>query len=395
MGLGPDAIILKTRRVSSRGVRGVFGREEIEVTAATPDSETTFRPVISAHRRPKEGRRQPSIRDPEGEERGSDRAPQGDEMVLERVRDEMRELKTAFEGIRGTVEIIGDRVKYGDVSEFPEALRELLVNLVENGVEKNLAGQLLEEVLAQANERKPVDRTSMRESLVRRMADRFHPERQIPSAALASGTEEEARPFVIAFLGPTGVGKTTTLEKLAMRMKAQENRDVAILCCDTCKIAASKELEAFGELMEIPVEAVYTPEEMVDLLRQYGDRDVVLIDTAGRGATGSDVLQEIEDFMRQGRPDEVHLVLSATTKYEDLLNILRRFENTAPNYLLFTKLDETTSCGTLLNLAAETGKPISYVTWAPGIAEGMEPLDPFKMAEQIIGDHEARERTTS
>ena len=394
MGLGPDAIILKTRRVSSRGVRGVFGREEIEVTAATPDSETTFRPVISAHRRPKEGRRQPSIRDPEGDERGSDRAPQGDEMALERVRDEMRELKTAFEGIRGTVEIIGDRVKYGDVSEFPEALRELLVNLVENGVEKNLAGQLLEEVLAQANERKPVDRTSMRESLVRRMADRFHPERQIPSATLASGTEDED-PLVIAFLGPTGVGKTTTLEKLAMRMKAQENRDVAILCCDTCKIAAVKELEAFGELMEIPVEAAYTPEEMANLLRQYGDRDVVLIDTAGRGATGSDVLQEIEDFMRQGRPDEVHLVLSATTKYEDLLNILRRFENTAPNYLLFTKLDETTSCGTLLNLAAETGKPISYVTWAPGIAEGMEPLDPFKMAEQIIGDHEARERTTS
>ena len=238
------------------------------------------------------------------------------------------------------------------------------------------------------------DRTAVRESLVRTIASRFRSDRPVPSMTL-DRPSPASRPFVIAFLGPTGAGKTTSLEKLALRMKAEEHRKVAIVCCDTCRLGAPKELEIFGERMDVPVETAYAPEEMTDILQGYAERDVVLIDTAGRGATTPDVLQEIEEFIRRARPDEIHLVLSATTKYEDLLGALRTFGRVSPNYLLFTKLDETASCGTILNVAAETENPISYVTSAPGIAEAIEPLDPLGMANRILGGNGSTERKDS
>ena len=364
--LGPDAIVLKTRKIPTDGIMGAFGREEIEVTAATPDHDTNFHALL-------EDRRQSEVPDPNG----NGRPPVRDRADTGALQNEIRELRAAIEGIQGTVETIGDRVRYGDPSGLPPAPRELQTCLLRDGVSPKRAQELLDEVRGQLAEDELEDRASVRESLLRAIASRFRSDRPAPSTA-------QDRPFVIAFLGPTGAGKTTSLEKLALHLKTEEGSKVAIICCDTCRLGASKELEMFGERLNVPVETAYAPEEMTDILGRHAKKDVVLIDTAGRGTTAPDVLQEIEEFIRRAGSDEIHLVLSATTKSEDLLGALRRFERVSPSHLLFTKLDETASCGALLNVAIETEIPISYVTSSPGIAEAIEPLDPMGMARRIL-----------
>jgi len=270
--LGPDAIVLKTRKIPTGGIMGAFGREEIEVTAATPDRDTNFHALL-------EDRRQSEILDPNGNGRGADRTDTGS------LQREIRELRAAIEGIQGTVEAM----RYGDLSGLPRASRELRACLLRNGVSQERAQELLDEVRGQLGEDELEDRASVRESLLRAIASRFRSDRPAPSTA-------QDRPSVIAFLGPTGAGKTTSLEKLALRLKTEEHRKMAIVCCDTCRLGASKELEMFGERLDVPVETAYAPEEMTDILGRHAKKDVVLIDTTGRGATAPDVLQEIEEF---------------------------------------------------------------------------------------------------
>ena len=190
---------------------------------------------------------------------------------------------------------------------------------------------------------------------------------------------------VIAFIGPTGVGKTTTLVKLASQYALVHQLKVALLTADTYRIGAVEQLRIYRDIMDIPFEAVSSPEELGPALRRYSDRDLIFFDTAGRSPQNKRQIQDLKAFLEAARPSETHLCVSATTKNADLMPIVGKFGLVPVNRFLVTKLDETRSHGLLLNLAAGFQIPISYLGTGQNVPNDIELASPERMADLVLG----------
>jgi flagellar biosynthesis protein FlhF len=189
---------------------------------------------------------------------------------------------------------------------------------------------------------------------------------------------------VIAFVGPTGVGKTTTIAKLAARFSLMEQKRVAMVTADTYRIAATEQLKTYGRIMGIPVEVADSAEDMIVILNKYKNMDVVLVDTAGRSPSSDEQLKELKNFIAKSQPDEIHLVLSATTKYFDMIRIIERFGMSVPiNRMIFTKLDETRFYGAFVNLMNNFQIPLAYYAAGQNVPDDLEVPDVRSLSEKI------------
>ena len=204
-------------------------------------------------------------------------------------------------------------------------------------------------------------------------------------------TPSEEGPRIVLFIGPTGVGKTTTIAKLASRYCVEEKKKVALLTADTYRIAAAEQLRTYANILETPFRIIYTPEELQAAVDDYWDCDYIFIDTAGRSHQNTDQLEKMKEMVAAlKRPEsyQVFLVLSATTKYRDLQKIADCYGKIADFELIFTKLDETEAVGNLLNMKLYTDAPIAYVTCGQNVPDDMEAFNPQKTVKQILGGKE-------
>ena len=204
-------------------------------------------------------------------------------------------------------------------------------------------------------------------------------------------TPSEEGPRIVLFIGPTGVGKTTTIAKLAGRYCVEEKKKVALLTADTYRIAAAEQLRTYANILETPFRIIYTPEELQAAVEDYWDCDYIFIDTAGRSHQNTDQLEKMKERVAAlKRPEsyQVFLVLSATTKYRDLQKIADCYGKIADFELIFTKLDETEAVGNLLNMKLYTDAPIAYVTCGQNVPDDMEAFNPQKTVKQILGGKE-------
>ena len=204
-------------------------------------------------------------------------------------------------------------------------------------------------------------------------------------------TPSEEGPRIVLFIGPTGVGKTTTIAKLAGRYCVEEKKKVALLTADTYRIAAAEQLRTYANILETPFRIIYTPEELQAAVDDYWDCDYIFIDTAGRSHQNTDQLEKMKEMVAAlKRPEsyQVFLVLSATTKYRDLQKIADCYGKIADFELIFTKLDETEAVGKLLNMKLYTDAPIAYVTCGQNVPDDMEAFNPQKTVKQILGGKE-------
>ena len=204
-------------------------------------------------------------------------------------------------------------------------------------------------------------------------------------------TPSEEGPRIVLFIGPTGVGKTTTIAKLAGRYCVEEKKKVALLTADTYRIAAAEQLRTYANILETPFRIIYTPEELQAAVEDYWDCDYIFIDTAGRSHQNTDQLEKMKEMVAAlKRPEsyQVLLVLSATTKYRDLQKIADCYGKIADFELIFTKLDETEAVGNLLNMKLYTDAPIAYVTCGQNVPDDMEAFNPQKTVKQILGGKE-------
>ena len=204
-------------------------------------------------------------------------------------------------------------------------------------------------------------------------------------------TPSEKGPRIVLFIGPTGVGKTTTIAKLAGRYCVEEKKKVALLTADTYRIAAAEQLRTYANILETPFRIIYTPEELQAAVEDYWDCDYIFIDTAGRSHQNTDQLEKMKEMVAALKKPEnyqVFLVLSATTKYRDLQKIADCYGKIADFELIFTKLDETEAVGNLLNMKLYTGAPVAYVTCGQNVPDDMEVFNPQKTVKQILGGKE-------
>lgn len=167
---------------------------------------------------------------------------------------------------------------------------------------------------------------------------------------------------IVAFIGATGVGKTTTIAKVAAKFILEKAASVALITADTYRISAVDQLKTYSDILNIPLEIVYAPDELKAAIDKHWDKQLILIDTAGRSQHNQYQLNELKELLGVSADIEKHLVISATTKYRDAVDILRKFAICDPDKVLFTKVDETSSIGTIINLAYHYPITLSYLT---------------------------------
>ena len=190
------------------------------------------------------------------------------------------------------------------------------------------------------------------------------------------------------FVGPTGVGKTTTIAKIASKFCVEEKKRVALLTTDTYRIAAAEQLRTYANILEVPFRIIYSAQEVAQFYHEFESYDYILVDTAGhshlneeQGMNSNLILHSLDDVAQT----EVYLVLSATTKYRDLICIADTYKKMAEYTLIFTKLDETASLGNLLNLRLYTDAELSYVTYGQNVPEDIGRFNPQTTVKQILG----------
>lgn len=193
---------------------------------------------------------------------------------------------------------------------------------------------------------------------------------------------------IVFFIGPTGVGKTTTIAKLASIFRVDQKKKVALLTADTYRIAAAEQLRIYANILEVPFRIIYTVEEIGKAMEDFKDYDYILVDTAGHSHQNTTQKESMGNFIHSvdGKVErEVYLVLSATTKYRDLVSIADSYKSIADYKLIFTKLDETITLGNLLNLKLYTGASLSYVTYGQNVPDDIEEFNPQSTVKKLLG----------
>lgn len=200
--------------------------------------------------------------------------------------------------------------------------------------------------------------------------------------------ESENKPKVIFFVGPTGVGKTTTIAKIASSFRVEHKKKVALLTADTYRIAAAEQLRTYANILEVPFRVIYTAKEITEAMEDFREYDYILVDTTGHAPNNEAQCESISDLIGtvdMAAQKEVFLVLSASTNYRDLMKIADTYKEICDYKLIFTKLDETSTLGNIYNLKLYTGAALSYVTCGQNVPYDIEYFNPQSTVKQLLG----------
>lgn len=203
------------------------------------------------------------------------------------------------------------------------------------------------------------------------------------------------RCHVMALVGPTGVGKTTTIAKLAANFRLREKRNVGLITVDTYRIAAVEQLRTYAEIIDLPMEVVSTPREMRAAVDRLSTLDLIIIDTAGRSPSDEVKIQELRAMLAEAKPDEVHLVLSSAASASTLKRTADRFAPAAPTALLFTKLDEALALGNVIESLLHSKVPVSYLTNGQNVPDDIEAADPRLLVQRALSGGDSTEHAAS
>jgi flagellar biosynthesis protein FlhF len=266
-----------------------------------------------------------------------------------------------------------------EISEETMAFIKLLYNtLIENEVDEIYVNQLTDEVEKISKPGQPFDYALF--NVYQKMVLKFG--KSEPIEAPTEGPRAEI------FIGPTGVGKTTTIAKLASELFLTQKKKVALLTVDTYRIAAAEQLRTFASILGIPFRVIYTVEEMKQAVEDFKEYDYLMVDTAGHSLHNQELKEEVESFIRvlEDLMDcENFLVLSATTKYRDLIEIADAYSEVVAYKLIFTKMDETGAKGNLYNIRMHTGAPIAYITNGQNVPDDIAVFDAQKIVKHLLG----------
>jgi flagellar biosynthesis protein FlhF len=257
-------------------------------------------------------------------------------------------------------------------------LKLLYNTMLENEINEKYANQIIDELDAVLKPNMPID--FMLSNVYQKMILKF---------GQPDGIKEPGKnPKVIFFVGPTGVGKTTTIAKIASRYAVEDKKRVALFTTDTYRIAAAEQLHTYANILEVPFRVIYSTDELSQGIEELKAFDYIFVDTAGHSHQNVKQREAMQEFILavdENVEKEVYLVVSATTKYKDLTSIADVYSEMVDYKLIFTKLDETTSLGNLLNLKLYTGAQMSYVTCGQNVPDDMEDFNPQKTVKLLLG----------
>lgn len=262
-----------------------------------------------------------------------------------------------------------------------DALLKHYTRLIENEVAQELADEIIAGVRDELTPSELADESTVRAAVLRRLETLLTVDQQVAAPPVKAA---DGRPLTIALIGPTGVGKTTTIAKLAAAYRLRHGKKVALITSDTYRIAAVDQLRTYANIIGVPLRVVHTPAEMQAAVEATRDADVVLIDTAGRSPGDTQRVCELRTFLQAAKPHQTHLVLSSVASEGALMRSAERFGDLKPNLVIFTKLDEAANLGVLVNVARRIDAKLSYVTTGQEVPDDIEPSRPERLARLVL-----------
>ncbi|RMF48108.1 MAG: flagellar biosynthesis protein FlhF [Deltaproteobacteria bacterium] len=398
---GPDALILSTRTIRT-GPLGLLQRPRIEITAAIEEDpvETAELYNRSATKRPVKVQsekgtdesidyrqlwRKRKVIDPvESELQAMDRQARGEDITS--LRAELQELKAAIRELNRPAPSVPPQpapINTAEPAARPnvkasgsERIERLILDLKARDLDDSTAETLARYAGERLNSHQLADPNYLNRFFLDTISDllRF-------ASPLGDGDGQKR----LALVGPTGVGKTTTIAKLAAEYLRQRNGRVALFTIDTYRIAAPEQLRIYGDIMNLPVEVIYSPEQLRTAFAAHSDKDLILIDTSGRSHHDQTGMSELAAFLGPDARTENHLVLATGTRGRDLTDIVASFRRIPLASLIFSKIDETRQRGALLDLPLRQNLPISYLTNGQRVPEDILAAEPTLVAECILG----------
>lgn len=402
--LGSGVVIMSVRQIKPKGVLAAFKPKLTEVTAAM--EEESQRSPYAQRERTQTPIPTPAV--PRAENTAQSAPVSGATRSIEEKLENLQTLLesrlqtgqllppdgqgtgterqdgTAGEIISGDAEQVGqesltESAENEEQNDELKKFRKLIYDtMLDNEVDEKYVEKIMEEIDRIQKPNMPFD--YLLASIYQRMILKF--------GKTAEDTEVTRRPQIVSFIGPTGVGKTTTIAKIASRYVVEQKKQVALLTLDTYRIAAAEQLRTYANILMVPFRVVYTEEELATALQDFRDYEYILVDTPGHSPQNKEQLGNLKQLltrMRQSGECRFYLVLSATTKYRDLIKIADSYHQIAEYQLIFTKLDETEALGNLLNLRLYTDANIAYVTCGQNVPDDIEVFNPQKTVKKLLG----------
>ncbi|MBP63674.1 MAG: flagellar biosynthesis protein FlhF, partial [Planctomycetaceae bacterium] len=305
--LGPEAAVLHSQQVRSGLVSWLTGRRQVDVVASDDVNV-------------------PSRLPPDFEANSGSVTPTADTLDFRRQYES--DVKKQLANLNSLVEQLCERDDGSPQSELPDAFFQLFTDLIEAGVTQDLARDLIKQ-LQQTTD--PAEAQDV--NLLKARAVRFL-EKDIPITGPIH--VETGKTRLVALVGPTGVGKTTTIAKLAANYRLREKKRVGLITVDTYRIAAVDQLRTYADIIDLPMQVVSSPREMREAIMQLNGLDLILMDTAGRSPRDEIKIQELKSLLSEAKADEVHLVLSTAASAESLTKTAERFSEVGTTTLILT-----------------------------------------------------------
>ncbi|AFM42692.1 flagellar biosynthetic protein FlhF [Desulfosporosinus acidiphilus SJ4] len=367
--LGSDAVILQTREFREGGFLGFFGTMKVEITAAIEE-----KPVSDWSRYDNNIEEERPVRiAPRPEVQIRQETLQRDTQVpSETIQPDLKSMYLLLEKVNQQIEELGSERK-----EWPPTLQKWVDRLLDRGVEETI----IKRIISHLQQRLPENQWNNDSEVYSQIETEIM---EICGTTEPIQTDTD-KPLVIALIGPTGVGKTTTIGKLAAGFSIVDKRKVALITADTYRVAAVEQIKTFGEIIGVPVDVVMTPTELQMAKNRHKDKDLIFIDTAGRSPHHDLHMSELRAFLKKANPDYTMLVMSATTQLADQLKIYQRFKDVSTHFI-FTKLDETDSAGTLLNFLDQAELPTAYLTNGQNVPDDIVAANQNRIARFVFGE---------
>jgi flagellar biosynthesis protein FlhF len=387
--MGHDAVILHTRTFLTRQWLGLRRREMVEITAgkglnvgerAARRAQLGPRAVTAPSRAGAGvyGRQAVLAGPTDALGRAPEAAPRQSLMDMPAVGN------AAIVGITqdmGSLKaMVADLVKQtraASAPQVPEELLEYYAQMITNQVAEEIAADLLKTIQRQSRPEMLLNGDFVREKIAEQI------EKLIPVATPITRTKTVG-PHIVALIGPTGVGKTTTLAKLAANLKLRDRQRVGLITLDTYRIAAVDQLRKYADIIGSPLKVVSTAEELREAISSMRDCEYILIDTAGRSPRDAMKLNELKSLLAVAEPDEVHLVLTATASQESVQMAVTKFSEVRVDKMIFTKLDEAAHVGVVLNVVRKVNKGLSYITTGQDVPDDIEVGRGRRLAQMIL-----------
>lgn len=345
--LGSEAVILSSKQIKKKGIKGWFSKPKLEVVAAYDDKEISIHksdaPPISAKRRTTVTTAANAYKRPEQQPAVSEL-----ESKITNIDNMLNTFLKRFDN------------NYNDkFANYSKGVRAFASTLLENEVKEDIVYKLCDEVCAAVKNGDIEEKEAIEKTVSDYLGDKS-------PVVLKKGA-----PTVIMFIGTTGVGKTTTLSKMATLFAMQQGKNIAIITTDTYKIASSEQLKIYSEILEVPLSVAHSNADIPGEMEKYKDKDIIFIDT-GKCPDEQMYRKQICELIEMTKPDEIYLAVSASTNYRFCSKTLSDYSYVENYKFIITKTDEAMSLGTLFNLRSLSPKPIAYLTCGQILTEDID-----------------------